>query len=768
LVTLTGPGGAGKTRLALEAAARRAPAVADGAWFVDLGPLRDPVLVAQAVATTLGVPIPANRPALDALVSHLAATRGILILLDTCEHLLDACAHLAEALISAGPGVRLLATSREPLRCAAEVAWRVPSLAEAPALFRARAADVSAEPPGRTAEQDALIEEICWRLDRMPLAIELAAARTGALTLEQIAARLGDSLDVLSAGTRTARTRQQTLRGTIAWSHDLLTDDERIMFRRLAVFAGGCSLEAAEAVGADDALPRRKVADVVGRLVDKSLLIAEDGRFRLGDTIRQFADEQLGAAGERDAVARRHLDWCLELARQHDPLAATGSRSLRTLEDEHDNLRAALDFALGHDPPAALALATRLWRFWLDRSWFVEGTRWMDAVLAAAPAHTPLRAEALLAASGLALRRGDPDTYLQRMQEAVEIPDGLRDPAATVEAQLQHAMFDAYGGTGDVSAERFADAIGTAERLGLPELAAAAAHAAALPLWQRSDVAGAEAALEDAIGRLRRLPAGSPRFLDAVTLGLVALPEGPGGATRLVWEATLFAFRRYGRQQGLGLALNNLAWAARARGDHGAAGTALDEALACFRAAGDRSGEALTIAHLGHLARSDGDPGAAIAHLEAALALRRDLGEQRDAGLVLLGLGLAHGAAGDPAAARTAFGTALERFDATDDLPATAGAHCDWAVFEERHGDPVRARELYAAGAALWAAQQLARYEAWSNVGLAAVLARLGDAEGAASVGDRARAAFVTGGDALGVAEIDAQRVLSERKATHT
>src|SRR4051812_15127263 len=500
LVTLTGPGGAGKTRLALEAAARRAPTLPGGAWFVDLGALRDHELVAQAVAAALGIPIPANRPALDALVSHLASTRGILIVLDTCEHLLDACAHLAETLLSSAPGVRLLATSREPLRCAAEVAWRVPSLAEAPALFRDRAADVAVEPLGGSVQQDAIIEEICWRLDRMPLAIELAAARTGALTLEQIASRLGDSLDVLSAGTRTALTRQQTLRGTIAWSHDLLTADERTLFRRLAVFAGGCSLEAAEAVGADDALPRRKVADLVGRLVDKSLLIAEDGRFRLGDTIRQFADEQLDVAGEREAVARRHLDWCLELARRHDPLAATGSRSLGALEDEHDNLRVALAFALGHDPPAALALATRLWRFWLDRSWFVEGTRWMDAVLAAAPEHTPLRAEALLAASGLAVRRGDPDAYMRRMQEAVTTLDGLGDPAAAVEAGLQHALFDAYVSSPDVSTARFAEVLATADRLGLPELAATAAHAAALPPWQRSDFAGAEAALQRAIG----------------------------------------------------------------------------------------------------------------------------------------------------------------------------------------------------------------------------------------------------------------------------
>jgi predicted ATPase/DNA-binding SARP family transcriptional activator len=764
LLTLTGPGGAGKTRLALQAAAARAQHLPGGAWLVDLGALRDPVLVPQAVATTLGVPMPANRPVLDALVAHLAVASGILVVLDTCEHLLDACAHLAEALLAAGPGVRVLATSREPLRCTAEVAWRVPSLAEAPALFRERAAAVGADAAGAA---DDVVEEICWRLDRMPLAIELAAARTGALTVEQIAARLGDSLDVLSAGTRTALTRQQTLRATIDWSHELLTGEERVLFRRLAVFAGGCSLEGAEDVGAGGAIPRRKVADLVARLVDKSLINAEDGRFRYVDTIRQFADEQLAAAGERDAVAGRHLDWCLELAREHDPLTATGARSLRTLEDDHDNLRVALAFALAHDPQAALALATRLWRFWLDRSWFLEGTRWMDAVLAAAPEPTALRVEALLAASGLALRRGDPAAYLRRMDETLEICDGLGDPAATAAAHLQHATFDAYVRASDRSVELFADAIAAAERLDLPALSAAAVHASALAPWQRSDLADAEQRLREAIARLRRLPDDPTRFLDAITFGMPPLPEGPGGATRLIWEATVFAFRRCDRRQSLGLALNNLAWTVRARGDLRAAGAALHEALPCFRAAGDRSGEALTLAHLGHLARSAGDLPAARTHLEAALELRRDLGERRDVSVVLLGLGLVHGAAGEPAAARAAFATALRRFAATDDLPAMAGTHGDWAVCEERAGDLERARPLYAESARLWAAQHVDRNEAWAQTGLAAVLHALGDRE-AAATGEHARAAFLAVGDGLGLAELDAQRALSERKEPRT
>jgi predicted ATPase len=770
LLTLIGPGGVGKTRLALQAAGTLATPPPGGAWLIDLGRLHDPALVAQEVATTLGLPIPANRPALDALVAHLAGAGAVLVVLDTCEHLLDACAHLAEALLGAGPDVRLLATSREPLRCAAEVAWRVPSLAEAPALFRERAAAVTGARAPSGPDQDELIEEICWRLDRMPLAIELAAARTGALTLEQLAARLGGSLDVLSAGSRTALTRQQTLRATIDWSHELLTGDERVLFRRLAVFAGGCTLEAAEAVTAGGAIPHRRVADLVARLVEKSLLAAEGERFRYVDTIRQFADERLSAAGERDAVARRHLDWCLALAREHDPLTATAGRSLRTLEDDHDNLRAALAFALARDPPAALALATQLWRFWLDRSWFVEGTRWMDAVLDAAPQRTALRVEALLAASGLALRRGDPDTYLRRMDETLEIHDGLDDPAAAAETRLQHALFDSYVRASERSVRFFAGAIVTAERLDRPALAAAATHASAVVPWQRSDLAGAEARLRDAIARLRALPERGERFLDAVTFGMLPLPEGAGGGRRLMWEATLFSFRRYSRDPALGLAYNNLAWVLRSRGDLAGAREALGAALPLFRGAGERSGEALTLAHRGHLARSSGDLPAARRDLEAALALRGELGEQRDAAVALLGVGLVLGAAGEPTAARRAFAGALQHFEATDDLPAMAGARGDWAVFEERYGDLERARDLYASAAELLRAQQLARHEAWCIVGLLGAAHALGEggAEANVAAGERARAAFVAEGDARGAAQIDAQRALSERKEART
>jgi predicted ATPase/DNA-binding SARP family transcriptional activator len=751
LVTLTGPGGAGKTRLALEAA-RRAGADCDalpgGAWLADLGALRDPALVPQQVATALGLPIPANRPALDALIAHLGRAPATLVVLDTCEHVLHASAELADALLTAAPTVRFLATSREALRAPAEVSWRVPSLAEAPLLFRERAAAA-----GLTGADDELIVQICKRLDRMPLAVELAAARCGALTLAQIADRLDAALDVLGSGPRTARNRQQTLRATIAWSHDLLTGPERILFRRLAVFGGSFTLGAAELVVADAAIPERRVADLVARLVDKSLVVAEAERFRCMDTIRRFADEQLDAAGERDAVARRHLAWCLELARE--------TESLHTLEDEHGNLRGALTYALTHDPQAALALAARLWRFWLDRSWFVEGTAWLDAVLRAAPERTPLRVEALLAAAGLALRRGDPSAYLRRLEETLSIYDDLGDPLATAEAHVQHALYEAYVSASERAATLCAQAISVAEELGAPRVAANAAHAAALSAWQRSDAPATRVALDDAVARLRALPvAPGERFLDAVVFGMLPLPSGgaAGGAVRMVWEATLFPFRRLDREQALGLALNNLAYAHRAGGpaDPDAlsdAAAALVEALGRFRSIGDRSGEALTLAHLGHLARTRGDLDAARVQLEAAFALRQELGEGRDARVVSLGLGLVHAAAGDLDAARAVFAAAVEHFEASDDLPALAGTHADWAIAEERAGELARARELYALGAGLWTGQGLPRWAAWAAVGhLATLRAGAHDETEAADLRRRAHDTFALIGDTRGLA----------------
>ena len=336
MLTLIGPGGCGKTRLAIETLAGIEP-LPDGIWFVELAGLTDGALVAQATALAVGVPIPAQRSAQEALAAHLAGRQAIIVL-DNCEHVIDACARLAEDLLRAGPGVRVLATSREPLRCEGEVAWRVPSLAEASGLFVERAA----ADPGfarRRTRRRSTRSASAWTACRWPSSWPRRASRRCRSTRSRPAC--GDNLDVLAGGSRTARTRQQTLRATIEWSHDLLTGEERVLFRRLSVFADGFTLEAAEEVCAGGAIARRRIVDLLARLVDKSLVVAADRRFRLLDTIRHYAAERLDASAEQRHVAVRHLDWCLALADEHDPLSAGPRRSLRTLENEHDNLRAA-------------------------------------------------------------------------------------------------------------------------------------------------------------------------------------------------------------------------------------------------------------------------------------------------------------------------------------------------------------------------------------------------------------------------------------------
>jgi len=378
LLTLTGPGGAGKTRLAYEVASRLADSYPDGVHVVELASLSRPELVPQTVASVLDVPLPETGTAEVALARQLAERR-LLLVLDNCEHLLDACARLAAALLRTCPDVVVLATSREPLRVGGEVTWRTPSLAlpdlqalpplarlaelESIRLFVERACDAA---PWFVLDATTApaVAEICVRLDGMPLALELAAARTSALAPAQIASRLDDALRVLGRGSRTAVTRQQTLHATLAWSHDLLDEQERVLFRRLAVFAGSMSLEAVEHVCGGDGLD---VVDLLSRLVDKSLVQADqaDGtvRYRLLETIRQFADQRLRDAGERAARVRAHRDWYLAVAAAHDPERAVGvvNDTPQALDAEHDNLRAALASGLADDPAEALRLAVSLW-----------------------------------------------------------------------------------------------------------------------------------------------------------------------------------------------------------------------------------------------------------------------------------------------------------------------------------------------------------------------------------------------------------------------
>ena len=409
LVTLTGPGGVGKTRLALQAAAAGLEAFPDGAWLVDLAPLADAALVPLTVLAALGVRERPGRPHLATLTEHLRARR-LLLVLDNCEHLLDACARLADALLRACLGPRVLATSRELLGVPGEAARRVPSLAtpdprhpppparlgryEAVRLFVDRAR--LGRPGFVLTDQNAgPVAQVCARLDGLPLAIELAAARLRALPVEQLAGRLDDRFRLLTGGGRTAVPRQQTLQAAIDWSHALLAAPERAVLRRLAVFAGGWPLAAAEAVCAGAGVEPGGVLDLLAGLVDKSLVVFEEaalepgaggaGRYRLLETIRQYAEARLVGAGEAARVRRRHRDWYLALA-ERAALELVGRDQVAWLDRlgaEHDNLRGALAWSQA-DPDGAAAelrLAAALGRFWNLRGHISEGRAWLAHAL---------------------------------------------------------------------------------------------------------------------------------------------------------------------------------------------------------------------------------------------------------------------------------------------------------------------------------------------------------------------------------------------------
>jgi non-specific serine/threonine protein kinase len=430
LVTLTGSGGAGKTRLALQVAADIVEDYPDGVWLAEFAPIADPALVPKTVASALNVPEQPGREMIETLVDALRP-KSLLLVLDNCEHLLAACADLAAAVLRACPQVRILATSREGLRVPGETLSRVPSLSlpdarrfptpedlvlyEAVRLFVDRATATAPE-FGVTSENAPAVAQVCQRLDGIPLAIELAAARIKVLAVEQIAARLDDRFRLLTGGSRMVLPRQQTLRAAIDWSYNLLSETERMLFRRLSVFAGGWTLDAAEAVCANGGVEADQVLDLLTSLVDKSLVLTEiqtgAARYRFLETVRQYAHDRLAENDEDARVRTRHRDWYLALVEQANR-ELPGPRAepwLERLETEHDNLRAALQWSKAekYGAEAGLRLAGALFWFWFRHDNWSEGLAWTEGALARsseAPPSAPLRA--LAAAIYFASQRGD-------------------------------------------------------------------------------------------------------------------------------------------------------------------------------------------------------------------------------------------------------------------------------------------------------------------------------------------------------------------------
>ena len=524
LLTLTGPGGTGKTRLALRLAEETVSEFPEGAFFVDLSSLAAPALVPSAIASAIGVREDAARPLIESVRDHLA-DKELLVVLDNFERVLEAAGVVA-SVASAAPRCAFLVTSRSPLRLSGEEEYPVAPLSlpeaerhrgpapaagsDAVALFADRAA--RALPSfALDDETTAAVAEICERLDGLPLAIELAASRVKHLSLAEITARLDRRLSLLQTGARDVPARQRTLRATIEWSSDLLDDPQRRLLARLSVFAAGATLESADAV-ANPAEDRDiDLVEGLSSLVDQSLLrrseVSGESRFVMLETIREFARERLDASGEAEAVARRHADYFVALSERGERhfTAEDQAAWLDRFEREHENVRAAVRWSLesGHEE-AGLRIASAIWRFWQHRGHLSEGREWLDALLSApGAASRAIRARALCAAGSLAYWQNDLEAAERRYEESLSIARELGDATAVFDAYHNLAYIPWFRGDADMGWSRLRESLAMARDLGDKRRMAEAASGLAYAAFMREDYDAALPVAEEAIALAR-------------------------------------------------------------------------------------------------------------------------------------------------------------------------------------------------------------------------------------------------------------------------
>lgn len=558
LVTLTSMGGTGKTRLSLQVAADVMDGYPDGVWFVELAPLADERLVPQAVASVLGVKEEAGRPVLEALEKYVK-DRQLLLILDNCEHLAYACAELAKKLLQSGRGLQILASSREHLQVAGETNYPVPSLAvpdplnaasdatceainlealtqcEAVRLFIDRAA--AAQPAFQVTHRNATaVADICRRLDGIPLAIELAAARVGALSVEKIAARLSDRFSLLTGGDKTAMPRQQTLRASVDWSYDLLAKHERTLLQRLAVFAGGWTLEAVEAVGAGGGIDESAILDLLIHLVEKSLVTLEAGgeRYRLQDTVRQYAQERLNESGGENEARTRYLGFFLALAEKARPELAGPEQGawLTRLDLERENLLSAHAWADRAEGGATLGLRLvyALKPYWVNRGFLGLGQRMTVEALARAGAdeQSLARCGGLFDAGQIGVLMGRYAEAQGYLEESLAIARAIGDKRR-IAAALQ-PLGIACLGQGDMAAARvhLQEALAMARELGNKREVAAALNVLAQLLRVAGELDTAEPLYEQGLALARELQDRESIAIGLLNLAMVSIGRGSG------------------------------------------------------------------------------------------------------------------------------------------------------------------------------------------------------------------------------------------------
>jgi predicted ATPase/class 3 adenylate cyclase len=714
LLTLTGAGGCGKTRLALHVAAELLDAYPDGVWLVELAALADPALVPQTMAAVLGLREETGKSLAQTLTEHLKS-RQVLLVLDNAEHLLGACAQLADALLRRCHKVVLLVSSREALGIAGELTFRVPSLPMPDAkrditpervarhdsvrLFVERA---QACLPQFTITRDnaAALASICARLDGIPLALELAAARMRSMSVDEVNRRLDQRFRLLTGGSRTALPRQQTLRSLIDWSYDLLDDSERAMLRRLAVFAGGWTLDAAEAVCCGEGVDSEMALDLLTSLVDKSLVQADEHgnatRYRMLETVRQYARDRLLESGGGERWRDRHLGHFLHLAEEAEPhLTDAQQRAwFNRLETEHDNLRAALGWssADGGDAARGLALAGALWRFWSVRGYPGEGRGWFAGLLGATSAVAPLvRAKALSGAGVLAREQGDYVAASAQHEESLAIRRALNDPQGI--ANSLSNLGSVAREEGDFARARALHGESLALRRAAGDLQGIATSLNNLGLLAREqgDYAAARRHYDESLAIDRQIDDRRSIAVSLNNLGGMAFDLGDYAAARELHEESLAIRRELGDRRGIASSLTNLGDVTLELGHHAAAQALIDEGLAIRRELGDRRGIAISLSTLGCVAHARGDTAAAQALHAESLAIRRALGDRWAIATSLNYLGTLACELGDPSAARAMHAESLAFAQALDDRWGIAEALAGLAAAAAASSDLLRA-----------------------------------------------------------------------------
>ncbi|MGH3962163.1 MAG: LuxR C-terminal-related transcriptional regulator [Pseudonocardiaceae bacterium] len=703
LVTLTGAGGCGKTRLALHAVAEVAQRHPDGVRWVELAPVSAADFVPYVVARTFGLVEEQGRPVIDTLSEQLAGLNA-LVILDNCEHVLEPCVHLIEALLRSAPTLRFVITSREPLGIPGELTWRVPSLdEEAGARLFVERADLVR--PGFTVEGDdaEVVRQICRRLDGLPLAIELAAARVRMMPPTGIAAALDDRFRLLTGGGRTALPRQQTLETSVAWSHDLLDDAERALLRRLSVFAGGFTLEAAESVCADEIVDRYAVLDVLSRLVDKSLVQADvdqaQGRYALLETIRFFARARLVDAGESDVTQERHRDFFLAVAERAAPelALASGPAWLDRLERESDNLQAVAEWcdATGAYEPF-LRLVTALTLFYELHSHLQAGGRRFARALARDEGPSALRARALWGAAHVAIYGGDAESMGRYAAQALKMAEDVGDEWAMGRALNTNGLVAAWLRPEPAQGRVFLTrSIALGQKLGDHWVVGAGWKLMTVAWMIQDDYQG----LAPALTELRRVAErlGHPYFIAwyHTTVGWAGLHRGDFATAQRALETALDYDREIGGASTAGIAMALLGEIESLTGRYDAAKARLGPFLGRAAANGDYLGVPWGLPALARLLVGRGAPADARDMVEPFVEFLRPLGVPYHVSHGLWVLGAAYLATGDLEAAEAALIEAKELATAISNPRLAAHANHQLGELARRRDGTSQAEDLH-------------------------------------------------------------------------